>query len=73
VLFPKIPQNPTPDQATTFEKTKQVSTFFGGTPLTGAREQPANAITVPKPTMPTAPATGAAAGGAPVKKKKEGC
>ena len=73
VLFPAIPEHPTPDQAAAFEKMKQVSTFFGGTPLTGTREQSGIAVAMPKPAMPAPPATGAAPGGPPAKKKKEGC
>ena len=74
ILFPRIPDNPTPEEAATFQKMKQVSTFFGGTPLTGSMpEQPATAIAMPTPAMPAAPATGASASGTTVKKKKEGC
>jgi uncharacterized protein len=71
VLFPKIPENATPEQTAAFEKMKQVSTFFGGTPLTGTPEQPGTALAMPKPAMPAPPATGAGGGGP--KKKKEGC
>lgn len=73
VLFPTAPESPTPEQAAAFEKRKQVSTFFGGTPLAGARRETGSAITMPVPALPAAPAAGPAAGGAPVKKKKEGC
>jgi rhodanese-related sulfurtransferase len=75
VLFPRIPPSPTADQTASFEKMKEVSKFFGGTPLSGAPpDQPAAAQTIPKLEMPSMPATPAAAGaGAPTKKKKEGC
>jgi rhodanese-related sulfurtransferase len=73
ILFPTIPENPTPEQAAAFEKRKQVSTFFGGTPLAGTRQEGAAAIAMPAPAMPAPPAAGAATGGAPAKKKKEGC
>lgn len=71
ILFPKIPENATPEQIVNFGKTKEVSKFFGGTPQAGSdsvkKETPK--ISVPKletPTTPTTPAT-------EPKKKKEGC
>jgi rhodanese-related sulfurtransferase len=71
ILFPKLPANASPDQLAAFEKTKKVSTFFGGTPQTGTAEAaPSVAVTMPKLEAP-APAAGSAV--APVKKKKEGC
>jgi rhodanese-related sulfurtransferase len=74
ILFPRLPSTPTAEQAAVFEKKKEVSKFFGGSPLTGAApEQPGRTIAMPEPVMPPAPAAGSAAGGAPVKKKKEGC
>jgi hypothetical protein len=52
---------------------KEVSKFFGGTPLTGAMpDQPAATRTIPKLEMPSMQAT-PAAGGTPTRKKKEGC
>jgi rhodanese-related sulfurtransferase len=71
ILFPTAPEIPTAEQAAAFEKSKQVSTFFGGTPLAGTRQEPGAAIAMPK-VLPAPPAAGAASGG-PVKKKKEGC
>jgi rhodanese-related sulfurtransferase len=74
ILFPRVPENPAADQAAAFDKIKQVSTFFGGTPLTGTTlEQPGTTVTMPKPAMPAAPPAGTASGGTLVKKKKEGC
>jgi rhodanese-related sulfurtransferase len=73
VLFPTIPPSPTAEQAASFEKMKEVSKFFGGTPLTGAMpDQPAATRTIPKLEMPSMQAT-PAAGGTPTRKKKEGC
>lgn len=73
ILFPAVPANPTPDQAAAFEKRKQVSTFFGGMPLDGTRQEGEPAIAMPKPVLPAPQAAGAAPGGGPAKKKKEGC
>jgi rhodanese-related sulfurtransferase len=71
VLFPRIPENPTPAQVVEFAKTKEVSKYFGGVPQTGgAEEKSVPQIAAPKLEMP---APGAAAPKATGKKKKEGC
>jgi rhodanese-related sulfurtransferase len=70
ILFPRIPASPTAEQTALFEKMKNVSTFFGGRPQSGAA--PADAAI----TMPTIDMPAASAGGGPAvakKKKKEGC
>lgn len=72
VLFPRIPDSPTPEQAASFEKKRNVSKFFGGTPSAGGSALPEVTSAMPKIEMPPAPAGGGAAGG-PKKKKKEGC
>jgi rhodanese-related sulfurtransferase len=70
ILFPKLPQNATPEQSTAFEKMKEVSKFFGGSPQTDTGGQEvASAKPMPKLEMPAQTKTGAA----PKKKKKEGC
>jgi rhodanese-related sulfurtransferase len=70
ILFPKLPQNATQEQITAFEKMKEVSKFFGGSPQTEAGGQEvASAKPMPKLEMPAQTKTDAA----PKKKKKEGC
>lgn len=70
ILFPKLAQNATPEQITAFEKMKEVSKFFGGSPQVGGTTEEVSAKKpMPKLEMPTggsAPTTGK-------KKKKEGC
>jgi rhodanese-related sulfurtransferase len=74
VLFPVMPQNPTPEEQARFERTAQVAKFFGGQPRAAAAPGsepmalPAPAA-MPQVTPPTLPA---GAGGGP-KKKREGC
>lgn len=58
--------------AAAFEKMKEVSKFFGGTPQDGAAEQPTAVIAMPKLMMPSGPAGSTPPGSTP-KKKKEGC
>ena len=70
VLFPRIPENPTPAQVVEFARAREVSKFFGGTPQAGDAAE-AQAVVMPKLAMPSSPATGAA--GVTKKKKKEGC
>lgn len=69
ILFPNIPENPTPDQASIIETMKEVSRYFGGTPQGREKGSPAPALTLPKLEMPSS--------GSPAvpgkKKKKEGC
>ena len=69
ILFPHIPENPTPAQVVEFAKTKEVSKFFGGTPQAGGSEAAAPKISMPKLEAPTGPQSKSA----PAKKKKEGC
>lgn len=69
ILFPKISANPTKEQFASFDKMKEVSKFFGGSPQTGTEEtKVAQTKTMPKLDMKTQKQ--------PVKsgkKKKEGC
>lgn len=70
VLFPKIPENPTPEQLSSFEKMKEVSKFFGGTPQTGTAEvKETPKVQTPKLESPS----GTTSPTAQPKKKKEGC
>lgn len=70
VLFPKIPENPTPEQLSSFEKMKEVSKFFGGTPQTGSAEvKETPKVQTPKLESPS----GTNSPTAQPKKKKEGC
>lgn len=72
VLFPRIPENPTPAQMVEFARAREVSKYFGGTPQVAASDSAGTQpIAMPKLTMPSSPA--AAAPGATKKKKKEGC
>jgi rhodanese-related sulfurtransferase len=72
ILFPRIPESPTADESALFEKMKNVSTFFGGKPLSGAPADDA-AMTMPAIEMPAASAGGAGGPAVAKKKKKEGC
>ena len=73
VLFPRLPENPTPAQKVEFAKMSEVARHFGGAAQTAASpEQSAVTAPMPKLAMPPAPAGGAPAA-APKKKKKEGC
>jgi rhodanese-related sulfurtransferase len=74
VLFPVVPQNPTPEEQARFERTAQVAKFFGGQPRAAAGP---GAEPMPLPTQAAAPAVApptlpAGAGGGP-RKKREGC
>ena len=74
VLFPVMPQSPTPEQQTRFERSAQVAKFFGGQPRAAAApgSEPVALPTqaaMPQVAPPTLPA---GAGGGP-KKKREGC
>jgi rhodanese-related sulfurtransferase len=74
ILFPQLSSTATPEEHAAFEKKKELSTFFGGTPVTtNAPEEKRTAIVTPTPPMPSSPATGASPGRAGTKKKKEGC
>jgi rhodanese-related sulfurtransferase len=70
VLFPSIQDGAGPDRIVEFEKRREMSRFFGGTPRTGVIPGDQRAvfdmpkIKVPAPSSPVA---------GPRKKKKEGC
>ena len=72
ILFPALPENFNPEQIAKFEKTKEVSKYFGGTPSVGGTadvKSETQKMVMPKletPSGTTSP------DGAP-KKKKEGC
>ena len=74
VLFPVMPQSPTPEEKARFERAAQVAKFFGGQPRAAAApgSEPmalptqAAAPGVAPPTLPAGAATGP-------KKKREGC
>jgi len=74
VLFPVMPQSPTPEQQARFERSVQVAKFFGGQPRAAAApgSEPmalptqAAAPAVAPPTLPKGAASGP-------KKKREGC
>jgi len=71
ILFPKLPANPTPEEQASFNKIKEVSKYFGGTPQTGGTEEE-NQPTVknlPKLQLPAAAPTE----GPPKRRRKEGC
>jgi len=71
ILFPRLPSEGTPGGTVMFEKMKEVSRYFGGTPQSGrAEEQAAVTMTLPKLGAPSASPGG---GQATTKKKKEGC
>lgn len=72
ILFPKLPENAAPEQIAKFEKIKEVSKFFGGTPSVGGTAD--LKTETPKMEMPKLenPSGNQPPGGAP-KKKKEGC
>lgn len=69
VLFPSIAQNAGPEEKAEFEKMKEVSKFFGGSPRTGTTGGTDVQAALPKLEMP-APV---AVPGRTKKKRKEGC
>lgn len=72
ILYPTLPANATPEQLAAFEKDRQVSAWFGGTPRIARAE--AAAALAPTAAPPRVQAPAAPKGAAPVKKKKkEGC
>ncbi len=74
ILFPTLAVNATPEQSSTFEKIKQISLHFGGTPQLATAEQTTSTAVSVKPTTPSLPKlTVPASGSKAVKKKKEGC
>lgn len=68
ILFPAIPDNPSPEQLKEFDKIREVSTFFGGSPISGKDTQSVNKIKMPAIQLPAI--TPGASG---KKKKREGC
>jgi len=75
VLYPVLAANATPVETAAFQRKKEVSAFFGGTPRLGsAPGVTAAAAPLPEPALPKvqAPAAPTASAAAP-KKKKEGC
>lgn len=68
ILFPALASNATAEEISHFEKMKEVSKFFGGTPQTGSEESVAPAVKMPTLAMPAEAPSG---GGK--KKKREGC
>jgi rhodanese-related sulfurtransferase len=72
ILFPHIPENSTPNLLKEFDKAKEVSKYFGGSPQTGSAEEKSG----PVPSLPKLEMS--SPGAAPTsneskKKKKEGC
>ena len=68
--FPKIPENPTPEQKVEYAKTIEVSKYFGGVPQTSGTEvKETPKIQAPKLETPSTPTTPTSE----PKKKKEGC
>lgn len=73
VLFPVMPQSPTPEQQTQFERAAQVAKFFGGQPRAAAA-QGSRPVALPTQSMPqVAPPNLPAGAGPGPKKKREGC
>lgn len=70
ILFPIISENATPDEIKNFERIKEVSKYFGGSPQTGKIEDIRVKKELPKLEMP---AQGSPQTGTQKKKKKEGC
>ena len=70
ILFPTIPENPTPAQVVEFAKVKEISKFFGGVPQSGSAEA-ASTVSRPMPKLELPAGAQPKVGGA--KKKKEGC
>lgn len=71
ILFPKLPANPSANQLSTFNKMKEISKFFGGTPQTGEsknEQQTPSIKKLPKLQLPANIPTGAQK-----KKRREGC
>lgn len=73
ILYPKLDTSATLEQKAAFEKTKQVSLHFGGTPqmISGGTATSISVQTTPTAPAPKLSASPSKAGGA--KKKKEGC
>jgi rhodanese-related sulfurtransferase len=74
VLFPVMPQSPTPEQQARFARSASVAKFFGGQPRAAATPGSEAAAMPTRAAMPQVapPALPAGAGSSP-KKKREGC
>ena len=74
VLFPVMPQSPTPEQQAQFERAAHVARFFGGQPRAAAAPGSEPMALPTQAAMPAVapPTLPAGAGGGP-KKKREGC
>ena len=69
ILFPKIPNNATAEETAKYEKIKEVSKFFGGTPQSGDNNtNEMKKIAMPKITLPAM-----TSGSSNKKNKREGC
>jgi len=71
VLFPVRPAGNAPLAIAQFNKMKEVSKFFGGTPQDSSAQ--AQTVAAPKLSMPSSAGGGTAAPAGGAKKKKEGC
>jgi rhodanese-related sulfurtransferase len=74
VLFPVMPQSPTPEERAKFERAAQVARFFGGQPRAAAAlgaEPMALPLTAAEPAV--APPTLPAGAGSGPRKRREGC
>lgn len=70
ILFPVRPSDSSPESLAKFNKMKEVSKFFGGTPQDSASQ---TSTSTPKLSMPKITGGGNAAPAGGAKKKKEGC
>lgn len=74
ILYPKLSANATADQTAAFEKVKQISLFFGGTPQIISSTESSTAITAAQTSsQPLPKLTSPANVNGTTKKKKEGC
>jgi rhodanese-related sulfurtransferase len=69
ILFPRLAEKPTPEEAARDAKIREISLHFGGQPVTGAATAAETARPLPKVELPAT-----ASGPKPAaKKRKEGC
>lgn len=68
VLYPKLAVNASQEEIAKFEKVKEISQYFGGTPQTGAEQ-----VSETKVNLPTPQVTSKGNVNQPKKKKREGC
>lgn len=74
ILYPKLSANATTNQTAAFEKVKQISLFFGGSPqIVSSSEGTTTAITAPQTSQPLPKLTAPTNIKGAAKKKKEGC